>query len=46
MQPIMAFVSVDSIQRLIEWQSNYAVLSQWSLFDAAVSIEEGPNMRC
>jgi hypothetical protein len=41
----LALVSVDSIQTLIDLQSKYDVLSQWSLFDAAVSMEEGSNMK-
>jgi hypothetical protein len=41
----LALVSVDSIQTLIDLQSKYAALSQWSLFDAAVSMEEGSNMK-
>jgi hypothetical protein len=45
MQTMIAFVYVDSIQTLIDLQSKYAALSQWSLFDAAVSMEEGSNMK-
>jgi hypothetical protein len=45
MQTMTAFVYVDSIQTLIDLQSKYDVLSQWSLFDAAVSMEEGSNMK-
>jgi len=45
MQTMIAFAYVDSIQTLIDLQSKYAVLSQWSLFDAAVSMEEESNNR-
>jgi hypothetical protein len=45
MQTMIAFVYVDSIQTIIDLQSKYAVLSQWSLFDAAVSMEDGSNMK-
>jgi len=45
MQTMIAFAYVDSIQTLIDLQSKYAVLSQWSLFDAAVSMEKESNNR-